>query len=114
MLPLRLAYSEAAEGELAKAYAWLQTFGVEVAERWLAGLAETLEREAALLAAVSLRRPRAPDSPEGRDLFVLLYRTRGGRGSAWHLVYEVSDADGDGSADTLVVLRVRHAARGEE
>lgn len=112
--PLRITYTEPAEAEVADAYAWLQTFGFDVAEMWLAGLTETLEREAALLAVVSLRRPLAPDAPEGRELFLLLYRTSGRRGSPWHVVYELVDQDGLGRADTLRVVRVRHAARGIE
>src|SRR4051794_25991541 len=112
MSPLRLTYSEPAEAELAAAYSWLTTFGFEVAENWLNGLTEVLEREAALLSAVSLRRQRAPDAPEGRDLYILLYRTGARRGSPWHVVYELRDEDGDGQDDTLCVVRIRHAARG--
>ena len=112
-LPLRIAYTEPAEAEVADAYAWLQTFGFEVAEKWLTGLTAALEREAGLLAAVSLRRPLAPDAPEGRELFLLLYRTSGRRGSPWHLAYELVDEDGDGKTDTLRVVRVRHATRAE-
>ena len=110
MLPLRLVYTEFAEAELADVYVWLKKFGAEVAEQWLDGLMEKLDREAALLGAVSLRRQRAPDAPEGRDLFLLLYRTGGRQGSPWHVVYELQDADGDGDVDTLCVVRVRHAA----
>src|SRR5688572_29731601 len=64
-LPLRIAYTEPAEAELSEAYVWLQTFGPEVAGKWLTGLVEALENEAALLAAVPLRRQRAPDAPPG-------------------------------------------------
>jgi len=111
--PLRVTYTEPAEAEIADAYAWLQTFGFDVAEKWLSGLAITLEREAALLAAVSLRRALAPDAPMGREVFLLLYRTSGRRGSPWHIAYELIDEDGDSKADTLRVVRVRHAARRE-
>jgi plasmid stabilization system protein ParE len=112
-LPLRVTYTEPAEAEIAGAYEWLQTFGLDAAEKWLDGLSDALQKEAALLAAVSLRRPLAPDAPEGRELFLLLYRTGGRRGSPWHIAYELVDEDGDGKTDTLRVARVRHAARGE-
>ena len=111
-LPLRIEYTEPAEAELSEAYIWLQTFGADVAEKWLTGLVEALESEAALLAAVPLRRRRAPDAPPDRELFVLLYRTSRGHGSPWHVVYELTDEDRDGKRDTLRVVRVRHAARG--
>lgn len=112
-LPLRVTYTEPAEAEIADAYLWLQTFGLDVAEKWLVGLTEQLESEAELLSTVSLRRQRAPDAPEGRELFLLLYRTSGRRGSPWHIVYELLDEDNDGKTDTLRVVRVRHAARRE-
>ncbi len=111
---LRITYTEPAEAEVADGYAWLQTFGLDVAEKWLSGLAAALEKEAALLAAVSVRRALAPDAPPGRELFVLLYRTSGRRSSPWHIAYEQVDEDGDGTMDTLRVVRVRHAARGGE
>src|ERR1051325_1431396 len=111
MLPLRLIYTEPAEGELTAAYRWMSTFGAEVGERWLDGLTEALAREAQLVATVRLRRQRAPDAPEGRDLFVLLFRTGGRRGSPWHVVYELRDEDGDGRQETLCVVRIRHGAR---
>jgi plasmid stabilization system protein ParE len=112
MSQLRVTYSEPAEAELEAAYSWLCTFGFEVAERWLEGLSAAIKREAELLGAVTLRRQRAPDAPEGRALFVLLYRTGVRRGSPWHIVYELRDEDGDGREDTFCVVRVRHAASG--
>ena len=76
-------------------------------------MTDSLDEEAALLSSVSLRRMRAPDAPVDRELFHLLYRTGGRRGSPWHIVYELVDADGDGRTDILRVVRVRHAARGD-
>ncbi|MDQ2688311.1 MAG: type II toxin-antitoxin system RelE/ParE family toxin [Armatimonadota bacterium] len=113
-IPLRIVYTEPAEAELAEAYEWLLTFGLDVAEKWLDGLTKTLERESALLAAVSLRRPLAPNAPEGRELFLLLYRTSGRRGSPWHIAYDLLDEDDDGKTDTLRIVRIRHAVRGEQ
>ena len=113
--PLRVLFTEPAEAEVADAYQWLQTFGFDVAEEWLAGLTATLTREAELLGAVSLRRSLAPDAPPGRELFLLLYRTSGRRGSSpWHVAYDLLDEDGDGVTVTLRVVRVRHAARSVE
>ncbi len=112
--PLRVTYTEPAEAEVADAYAWLQTFGLDVAEKWLSGLTAALEEEAALLAAVSIRRALAPDAPPGRELFLLLYRTSGRRSSPWHIAYEQVDEHGDGTMDTLRVVRVHHAARGND
>ena len=112
-VPLRITFSETAEAEVENAYLWLQRFGFETAEKWLSGLNHLLEEEAALLASVQVRRQRAPDSPNDRELFILIYRTGRRRSSPWHVVYEIVDQDDDGQLDTLRVVRVRHAARQE-
>ena len=104
-------YTETAEAEIDDAYVWLQKFDLDTAEKWPIGLTAVLESEARTIAAVSLRRQRAPDTPVGMELFLLLYRTGGRRGSPWHIVYELLDDDGDGKIDKLCVIRVRHAAR---
>lgn len=112
-LPLRVIYTEPAEAELADSYDWLLNFGLDVAEKYLVGLTEALEREAALLTVVPLRCTLAQTAPDGREMFLLLYRTSGRRGSPWHIAYELLDEDEDARIDTLRVTRVRHAARGE-
>ena len=109
-MPLRVTYTEPAEAEVAEAYEWLQGIGLDAAERWLGGLTKAVQEEADRQSAVSLRRPVAADSPEGRPLSLLLYRTSGRRSSAWHVGYELVDEDADGQPDTLRVVRVRHAA----
>jgi hypothetical protein len=109
---LEVEYTEPAEAELDAAYEWLRSIDLEVAEKWLTGLTNAIAREAALLTSVAFRRPRAPDPVQGRDLYVMLYRTAGRRSSPWHVVYELADADEDGETDTLRVIRIRHAARG--
>lgn len=68
---------------------------------------------AALLTVVPLRCTLAQTAPDGREMFLLLYRTSGRRGSPWHIAYELLDEDEDGRIDTLRVTRVRHAAQGE-
>jgi len=111
-LPLRIEFTLVAEAEVDDAYLWLQKFGFKTAENWLGGLTAKLENEADLISTVSLRRQRAPDAPNGRELFLLLYRASGSGSSPWHIVYELLDKDLDGKPDTLCVVRVRHAAAG--
>lgn len=112
MEPLRIEISEVAEADIDVAYEWLRDkFGFDSAERWLAGITAKIEQEAALLGSTPARRPAPPEAEQvlGRDLRMVLYRTRGG--SPWHILYTVeSSVDGD-PADTLRVARVRHATR---
>lgn len=109
-----IRYSEVAEeqiGEAYQAYRWLLPLpvgGLPVAERWLIGLTETVEREAALAIQGTLRRPLAEESPANRPLFRLLYRAAGRGSSAWRIAYEISDTDSDGALDTLTVVTVVH------
>jgi hypothetical protein len=109
---IKTVVTEVAEAEIDEAYRWLLSLDFTTAERWLFGLTQTLEQEAALLSATRLRRPVAPDSAPDRPLFVLLYRSGGRKSSPWHLLYELADEDFDGKIDTLLLVRVRHAKRG--
>src|SRR5688500_17883005 len=108
---MRVSYSEPAEAELEQAYLWLQSFGFDTAERWLVGLQQALEDEADLISSVALRRPLAPDAPEGRDLYLLLYRPTRRSGTPWHIVYELVDEDGDGAVEDLLVMTTSRAGR---
>jgi plasmid stabilization system protein ParE len=107
-------YTETAEADLAEAYEWMRSFGLDVAEGWLAGLTRTLDTEAELMAGGVFRRRLLPDTSAfpGRTVYELLYRTGGRRGSPWHVGYELIDCDSDGVTDTLRVVRIRHAAGG--
>lgn len=107
-LALPVVFMEPAEADIERAYQWMLTFGFDVAERWLDGLQQVIEREAGLQAALPIRRPISPDSPPGRPLLTLLYRTAGRGSSTWHILFEIAAADNDGEA-SLRVVRIRHA-----
>jgi|GEM_PF-467651 Plasmid stabilisation system protein. len=109
--PYDVVYTETAEAEIAEAYDWLSGFSFDSADRWLDGLQTAVLSEAARRAAVPGIRGLAAESASfpDRDIFVLLYQTRGG--SPWRVLFDLWDSDEDGHVDTLRVLRLRHGAR---
>jgi plasmid stabilization system protein ParE len=107
----RVVFTEAADAQLREAFLWLSGWSLPGAERWLRGLQAELEREARDVALIPGRRNVAPENDHfpGRDVFVLIFRVRRGA-SAWRVLYDLPDLDGDSKPDTLRVLRVRHGA----
>ena len=106
--PLKIELSEIAEAELADAYAWMQRFGFDIAEKWLQRLLATLENEASLLSIADLRRPIHPRSSTSHTFRTLLFRT-GKRGSSpWRIVYEILTNE---QPNILHVVSIKHASR---
>lgn len=105
-----IQFSDTARDETDRAYLYLSRHSPEAAIRWLNGLDTALASLAESLEALPGRRAFAPENdlfPEV-DVFQLLY----GRGmNAYRILYHLTDADGDGTTDTLRVLHIRHGAQ---
>ena len=99
---VRLA--EPAEIEIEAAYLGRMRLGLQVAERWYAGLARALES----LSQLPHRFPLAAESDTlGGDIRQMIYGT--GRGG-YRILYRVLEPDND-NPGIVRILHVRHAAR---
>lgn len=97
--------SDVADAEIGNAYLRLSQWNFEFAGRWLEGL----YRKIATLDTFPLSHPRAPESDTlGREARCLLYR----KGKVvYRILFTLVDADDDGEAETVRVLRVRHGSQ---
>ncbi len=97
--------SDVADAEIDAAYLQLSARNPEFAGRWLEGIYRTLDT----LSLFPTRHARVAESDVlGREVRRMLYRN--GR-TIYRILFTLIDADGDGEADTVRVLRVRHGAR---
>lgn len=97
--------SDVADAEIDAAYLRLSAWNPEFAGRWLEGIYRTLET----LSEFPTRHARVSESEIlGREVRRMLYRN--GR-TVYRILFTLIDADGDGEADTVRVLRVRHGAQ---
>jgi plasmid stabilization system protein ParE len=96
--------TEPAEIEIEAAYLGRMRFGLQVADRWYAGLARALES----LSQLAHRHPFAPESDApGGDVRQMIY----GRGrGAYRVLFRVLEPE-EGNPGIVRVLHVRHASR---
>ncbi len=105
-----IQFSDTARDETDRAYLFLSRHSPEAALRWLNGLDTALASRAESLEVLPRRRLFAPENDLFPDVnvFQLLY----GRGmNAYRFRYHLTDADENGTVDTLRVLHVRHGAQ---
>lgn len=92
---------ESAEAEVEQAYFWIMGRFPETADRWYAGLLDTI----AQLSFLPRRNPIAPENDSFPEI-TLRQRLYGCGRNAWRILFFVQD-----NADTVWVLHVRHSAR---
>ncbi len=126
--PLVLDVTGRAEAEVYDALTWLFGFSPASAERFRAVLPQELadlcqsvaDRLAGGGSAAGLGRLPVPDAEASqhfsRPVFQHRFTTaakrkrRGSSAGVWRVFYALADRDGDGRADTLSVLSLRHGA----
>ena len=97
--------TEVADAEIEAAFLRLAARDPEFAGRWLEGLLRAI----AGLAVFPNRHALAPERHLiRRDVRRLLYRN--GR-TVYRVLFFLTDADGDGEAETVRILHVRHGAQ---
>lgn len=119
--PLALDFTYRAYAEANSIVEWLDGYQREYANRFT----DALERETAAACQVfanhlAAGRPIGPEDETGslafsRPVFTRLFTTakvrrRNNAAGTYRVYYALADSDGDGKADTLQVLAVRHAA----
>ncbi len=110
---LRIQLHEVVEAQIADGHKWLVSSpfgGVIVAERWVDGLMDFVEKEADLQGTLPFDRPLDPESPPERVWYRQSYSISR-RSTPWYVFFELLDEDNDGIIDTLHVVRIRHSAR---
>lgn len=103
----RIEFTDVADMEVQDAFLWLLGRSLVQAGRWQEGL----EKAVNSLAEFPTRCPLAPEHAIfDVEVRQMLYRS-------YRILFTLVDTDQDGSADTVRILHVRHAARrwlGEE
>ncbi len=94
-------FTDVADGEVQDILLWLIGRAPERAGRWQVGLENAINS----LAQFPTRRPLAPENDAfAFEVRQLLY-------GAYRILFTLVDTDGDGIADTVRILHVRHGAR---
>jgi plasmid stabilization system protein ParE len=117
--PLTLAVTRRAQERLREATDWLFGLSEDAADRFNAAIQSELPTLCQSVAEqIATGRPPIPDEaaslafsrPVHMHLITTSKRRRRSASGAWRIYFDLQDANGDGTPDTLRVLTIRHAA----